>query len=80
MQQANQRLQTLRARGGTSLRPAIETAYRYLDSDRPLNVVVLSDGMTEAGESRELMQLIQSRPTGTRVFAVGLAMKSTARC
>ena len=70
--QLKQELKSLRARGGTSLRPALETAYRYQDADRPLNVVVLSDGMTEEQESQQLMQLIQSRPAGTRVFAVGV--------
>ena len=35
------------ARGGTILRPALQTAYRYGNPDRPLNVVILSDGMTE---------------------------------
>ncbi len=70
--QLSDELRSLRARGGTSLRPAIEMAYRYQDPDRPLNVVVLSDGMTEEQEGQQLMQLIQSRPAGARVFAVGV--------
>ncbi|MFK7821286.1 MAG: VIT domain-containing protein, partial [Planctomycetaceae bacterium] len=69
---AKSELSSMRARGGTSLRPAIQAAYRYLDTDRPLNVGVLSDGMTEERESGQLLQLIQSRPAGTRVFAVGV--------
>lgn len=53
------------------LAAAIETAYRYR-IDRPLNVIVLSDEMTETGNVRELMRLIGTRPVGTRVFAIGI--------
>lgn len=60
------------AAGGTVLNPAITTAYRYADPDRPLNVVILSDGLTDAGESRSLFQLIQSRPRNTKVFCIGV--------
>jgi Ca-activated chloride channel family protein len=65
-------LERQRAAGGTVLRPALSTAYRYQDSDRTLNVVVLSDGMTEQNEQRELLQLIQERPSGSRVFCIGV--------
>ncbi len=61
-----------RARGGTVMRPAVEAAYRYLDKDRPLNVIVISDGMTEQKEQRELIQLISRRPAGTTMFCVGV--------
>lgn len=61
-----------RARGGTRLRPALEAAFRYLDEDRPLNVVILSDGMTEQNENRELLGLIRSRPAGARMFCIGV--------
>lgn len=61
-----------RARGGTVLGPAIRKAYSYRDSDRPLNVVLLSDGLTQTGENGDLIQLIQSRPEGVRVFCVGV--------
>lgn len=61
-----------RARGGTSLRPAILTAYKFKDADRPLNVVVLSDGMTEVSEQRELLTAIHDAPAGTRVFCIGI--------
>jgi len=71
-QEAKSFLNSQRARGGTVLRPAISTAYRYQDSDRTLNVVVLSDGMTEQREQRELLQLIRERPSGSRVFCVGV--------
>jgi len=60
------------ARGGTVLRPAISTAYRYQDSDRTLNVVILSDGMTEQREQQELLTLIRERPSGSRVFCIGV--------
>jgi Ca-activated chloride channel family protein len=65
-------LATRRAQGGTILRPALETAYRYRTADRPLNVVVLSDGMTEQSEQTELIRLIQERPAGCRVFCIGV--------
>ncbi len=61
-----------RARGGTVLQPAISAAYAYRDDDRPLNVVLLSDGMTEVSEQTELLRLIQARPTGVRVFCIGV--------
>ena len=65
-------LNTREARGGTNLKPALETAYRYGDADRFLNVVVLSDGLTDQAERTILMQQIQSRPSNARVFCVGL--------
>ncbi len=61
-----------RARGGTELRPAINTAYKFKDADRPLNVVILSDGMTEVAEQAELLAAIQGAPSGTRVFCIGI--------
>jgi Ca-activated chloride channel family protein len=60
------------ARGGTFLEPAIRAAYLYKDPDRPLNVVILSDGMTEQRERKTLLQLIGERPSNTRVFAIGV--------
>ncbi len=65
-------LDTRQARGGTVLAPAMNTAYRYADPDRTLNVVVLSDGMTEQRERRELMDLIDGRPRNARVFCIGI--------
>jgi Ca-activated chloride channel family protein len=65
-------LASQRARGGTVLRPAVEAAYRYLDKDRPLNVIIISDGMTEQSEQRQLIDLIGRRPAGTTVFCVGV--------
>jgi len=60
------------ARGGTTLAPALDAAYRYAGSDRTLNVVILSDGMTEQRERAALLQRIQSRPDNSRVFCIGV--------
>lgn len=72
LKQAVEFLASQRALGGTVLRPAIETAYRYQNPDRTLNVVILSDGITEQSEQRELVQLIKQRPAGARVFSIGV--------
>ncbi|MCK4910033.1 MAG: VWA domain-containing protein [Thermodesulfovibrionales bacterium] len=71
-QSAYQYLASQEARGGTNLAPAMRTAYKYANADRALNVVVLSDGMTEQGERAELLRLIQSRPASSRVFCIGI--------
>ncbi len=60
------------ARGGTVLAPAMTTAYKYSDPDRTLNVVILSDGMTEQKERRALLELIGARPRNARVFCIGV--------
>ncbi|MGB1929856.1 MAG: VIT and vWA domain-containing protein [Mariniblastus sp.] len=60
------------AKGGTALRPAMNAAYRYKQPDRELNVVVLSDGMTEAGGQKELLKLISDAPASSKVFCVGI--------
>ncbi len=60
------------ARGGTILAPALTTAYKYGDPDRPLNVVILSDGMTEQKERSILLNLINQRPDHARVFCIGI--------
>jgi len=65
-------LATQQARGGTVLNPALTTAYKYADADRPLNVVLLSDGLTEPQERQTLLQLIQSRPRNAKVFCIGV--------
>jgi Ca-activated chloride channel family protein len=69
---AREFLNSKKARGGTVLRPALQTAWKYRDQDRPLNVVLLSDGMTEPKEQSELLQLISEAPTGIRVFCIGI--------
>jgi Ca-activated chloride channel family protein len=65
-------LRSQRAQGGTVLRPALELAYQYKDADRPLNVVILSDGMTEQQERATLLQMIGRQPSGSRVFCIGV--------
>ncbi len=60
------------ARGGTILAPALTTAYKYGEADRPLNVVILSDGMTEQKERQTLISLIHQRPGYARVFCIGI--------
>jgi Ca-activated chloride channel family protein len=70
--QAVEFMKSQRAVGGTVLRPALETAYRYHNPDRPLNVVIVSDGMTEQTEQAELVRLIGQRPSGVTVFCVGV--------
>jgi Ca-activated chloride channel family protein len=65
-------LATQRAAGGTVLNPAITTAYKYANPDRTLNVVILSDGLTEQQERRTLLELIGQRPRNTRVFCIGV--------
>jgi Ca-activated chloride channel family protein len=61
-----------RARGGTFLEPALRAAYRLQQPDRILNVVILSDGMTEQAERRELLRLAAERPPRTRLFTIGI--------
>lgn len=70
--EAARHLEEQTARGGTVLNPAMTLAYQYGDPDRPLNVVVLSDGMTEQRERAELLGLIQRRPRNARVFCIGV--------
>ena len=65
-------LDSREARGGTVLNPAMQAAYKYADPDRALNVVILSDGMTEQGERRTLLRLIKERPKNARVFCIGV--------
>lgn len=65
-------LSSQEAKGGTFLQPALTAAYRYNDPDRSLNVVILSDGMTEQSERSLLMDLIRSRPSNVRVFCIGV--------
>ena len=39
---------------------------------RTLNVVILSDGLTEPGDAQTLLHLIKSRPANSRVFSIGV--------
>jgi Ca-activated chloride channel family protein len=61
-----------KAKGGTVLDPAMAVAYKYAAPDRTLNVVILSDGMTEQRERRILLDRIKSRPRNARVFCIGV--------
>ncbi len=65
-------LNDARAAGGTVLEPALSTAYKYATADRPLNVIILSDGLTEQSERAKLLRLISQRPGNTKVFCVGV--------
>ncbi|MEM6692611.1 MAG: VWA domain-containing protein [Planctomycetota bacterium] len=65
-------LESQKARGGTNLRPALVSASKYKDPDRQLNIVVLSDGMTEQREQRELLSTMKSAGEGIRVFCIGV--------
>ena len=65
-------LESQEARGGTHLKPALTTAYKYGNPDRSLHAVILSDGMTEQTERRQLISLIGSRPANVRVFCIGV--------
>ena len=60
------------ARGGTVLRSALQTAYKYADPDRPMNLIILSDGMTQQHERAELLALIGERPRSCRAFCIGV--------
>ncbi len=71
-QEAQTFLNSAEASGGTILNPAITTAYKYANPDRPLNVVVLSDGLTEQTERQALLRLIAQRPRNVKVFCIGV--------
>jgi Ca-activated chloride channel family protein len=72
IERASAFLAARQARGGTDLLPALETAYRYADPDRPLNVVIFSDGMTEQSDRQSLLQVAAQAPGSCRVFCVGV--------
>jgi Ca-activated chloride channel homolog len=63
-----------RARGGTVLQSALLAAYNYADveGDRTLNLVILSDGMTQAADRSALLDVSNARPKNSRVFCVGV--------
>jgi len=69
---ANAFLQGQGARGGTVLAPAVTTAFKYASPDRPLNVIILSDGLTEQQDRATLVQLSQQRPGNARIFCIGV--------
>lgn len=65
-------LDSREGRGGTVLKPALDTALRYADPDRPLNIVILSDGMTEQQERAALLQASSRHGGGVRIFCIGV--------
>lgn len=65
-------LETQAARGGTVLRPALATAYQYSSADRSLNVVVLSDGMTQQDERTAFVEMARTKPANARIFCIGV--------
>ena len=71
-QNAHEFLTSRQARGGTSLNPALEAAYRYGDPDRTMNIVIFSDGMTDQAERQALLQLSARGQTNSRVFCIGI--------
>ena len=71
-QRATEYLTRQVAQGGTVLQPAIATAYKYATADQPLNVIILSDGLTEQQERTILLQQIRQRPGNSRVFCIGV--------
>jgi Ca-activated chloride channel homolog len=50
----------------------LTTAYKYGDPDKRLNVVILSDGITEQKERALLIDMIGRRPSHARVFCIGV--------
>ena len=69
---ATEHLNQQRARGSTELGAAMSLAYAYATPDRHLNVVLLSDGVTQPGDRTQLLSAMRNRPQGTTVFAVGV--------
>jgi Ca-activated chloride channel family protein len=72
--QATEHIAQQRASGGTRLDPALQVAFRYAqaDLDRQLNIVILSDGMTEQATRQTLLGLAAQSPVNARVFCVGV--------
>lgn len=60
------------ARGGTDLVSALSAALKYASDDRPLKIVVLSDGMTERGSRDTLLSLARSKPANVSVICIGI--------
>ncbi len=71
---ASRFIESQRARGGTVLQSALRAAYNYADTegDRTLNLVILSDGLTQGDDRRALLEVSATRPKNARVFCVGV--------
>jgi len=72
--QAREFVNSQRARGGTVLQSALRAAYNYVDTegDRLLNLVILSDGLTQPADQRALLDTSGERPQNTRIFCIGV--------
>ena len=72
--EASEFLKTRRAAGGTELQSALRGAFNYADKDgdRPLNLVVLSDGLAKDADRRTLMDAAAACPKNSRIFCVGV--------
>ncbi|MCX5662616.1 MAG: VIT and VWA domain-containing protein [Planctomycetota bacterium] len=60
------------AAGGTALRPAVQAGCAYATGERQLNVVILSDGLTEPGDHAALLEALGQRKANTRAFCIGV--------
>jgi Ca-activated chloride channel family protein len=69
---AGEFLQSRSARGGTDFGAALAAAYRYAQPGHPLNIVLISDGLSEQNRLAALMRQITSRPAGSRILCVGV--------
>ncbi|HEX4796941.1 MAG TPA: VIT and VWA domain-containing protein [Humisphaera sp.] len=65
-------LASRQARGGTDFNAALSAAYRYAKDSRALNIVLISDGLSEQSRLASLMRLIASRPKQSRILCVGI--------
>lgn len=67
-------LQTLNARGGTSIEPALNLAYKYANSDKNLNIVILSDGIDQSSYPKSLIDLMNKNASvqNARTFCIGV--------
>jgi Ca-activated chloride channel family protein len=73
-EQAREFVNSQRARGGTVLQSALRAAYNYVDpeGDRQLNLVILSDGLTQPDDQRALLDTSGDRPENARIFCIGV--------
>jgi Ca-activated chloride channel family protein len=70
--QAGAFLASQRAHGGTDFNSALAAAYRYARSGRVLNIVLISDGLSEQRQLPALAKLVAKRPAGSRILCVGV--------
>jgi Ca-activated chloride channel family protein len=67
-------LKNLQARGGTSIEPALNLAYKYANPEKNLNIIILSDGIDQASYPKSLIDLMKtySSSLNARTFCVGV--------